>query len=445
MDISIKRLQEFFSHSLWEIDISTLSGFKAFCVRLMRIAFVAIRDFTEGELTMRAMGLVYTTMLSLVPLLAVSFSVLKAFGVHNQIEPFLLNLLSPLGDRSVEITHRIIGFVENVKVGVLGSIGLSFLIYTVISLIQKIESAFNHIWKVRGVRSFTQRFSNYTSVILIGPVLIFSAIGITATVMSTTLVQKLMAIEPFGTAVYIGGKVFPYILVCMAFTFIYLFVPNTHVNVRAAVTGGILAGILWESIGWAFASFIASSTKYTAIYSGFAILILFMIWIYLNWMILLTGASIAFYTQYPQFLSVKRVRGFLSNRLKERLALQIIYLIGSHFHANKPPWTSEMLVKELGVPVEALQEVVDAIKRCGYITEVGDAPPAYIPARDPETVRISDFIRDIRSSEEEGYSVREFLRAEGTVSLILERLERAQSDVIGVMTWKDLINEEMNI
>jgi len=225
----------------------------------------------------------------------------------------------------------------------------------------------------------------------------------------------------------------------MAFTFVYLFVPNTHVKVKAALTGGIVAGILWESTGWAFASFIANSTKYTAIYSGFAILIFFMIWLYLNWMILLIGAEISFYIQYPQFLNVKKGTLFLSNRLKERLALLIVYLVGRHFYLNKEPWTMEMLVRELGIPVDSLQKVIEAIKKAGYISESGDIPSVYTPARDPETVKISDFLRDIRSSEEEGYSVKEVFTKEGIVADLMETLEDAQSRALGNITWKDLI------
>ena len=170
------RLRDFFVKELWGIDISSFGRFRAFLIKALRLLYVAVREFSEGQLTLRAMGLVYTTLLSLVPLIAVSFSVLKAFGVHNQVEPFLYNFLSPLGSKGAEITRKIIGFVENIKVGVLGSIGLAMLIYTVISLIQKIEDAFNYIWKIKRPRSFARRFSDYMSVILIGPVLIFSAI-----------------------------------------------------------------------------------------------------------------------------------------------------------------------------------------------------------------------------------------------------------------------------
>ena len=110
-------------------------------------------------LTLQAMSLVYTTLLSLVPLIAVSFSVLKGFGVHNQVEPMLSSVLAPLGDKGAEITSKIIEFVENTKAGVLGSLGLVLLFYTVVSLIQKIERSFNFTWRISKPRPFAQRFS----------------------------------------------------------------------------------------------------------------------------------------------------------------------------------------------------------------------------------------------------------------------------------------------
>lgn len=435
----IELILEMFSYRIWAIDPSEVSQPRRFFLKVLRIISIAYREITRGDLTLRAMGLVYTTILSLVPLIAVSFSVLKAFGVHNQIEPFLYRFLAPLGEKGAELTAKIIGFVENVKVGVLGSIGLGLLVYTVISLIQKIEDAFNHIWKVKKPRSIAQKFSNYMSVILTGPVLIFSAIGLTATIMSTTVVKRLVSIEPLGTVFYLGSKIIPYILVCIAFTVIYIFIPNTRVKLRAALTGGFVAGVLWETTGWAFASFIAGSSKYTAIYSGFAIVILFMIWLYLSWLILLVGAEISFYTQYPQFLNVKEGSVFLSNRLKERLALQIIYLIGRRFYLNETPWTIDKLVEELGIPVEPVQNVVQMLEQAGYIYETGDDPPAYLPAREPETVCLYEFLNDVRSSEEKRFGVKKTFFKSLEAEVIMDQIETAQANTLKGITWKDLV------
>ncbi len=435
----MKRVNDYLVRGLWSVDVNSLGRVRAFLVKTLRLLYVAVQDFTEGQLTLRAMGLVYTTLLSLVPLLAVSFSVLKAFGVHNQVEPFLNNLLTPLGQKGVELTQRIIGFVERMNVGVLGSIGLALLIYTVVSLIHKIEDAFNYIWKIRRPRSFARRFSDYMSVILVGPVLIFSAIGLTASVMSTAVVQRLLAIEPFGTAVYYAGKVIPYVFVCAAFTFIYIFVPNTRVRFGSAFVGGLFAGVLWETTGWAFASFVVSSTRYAAIYSGFAIMIMFMIWLYISWLILLVGAKVSYYHQYPQFLTVRKEPLLLSNRLKERLSLLVMFLIAYNFHHRGPRWSMDSLVEHLRLPVEPVQEVLGLLERKGLIVQTGDDPPVYLPARDPGSITLREILVSVRSAEEDISHIEERFLSIPEVDAVLGRIDAAAGEALGDRTLRDLV------
>ena len=326
------------NHVLWQIDLKQLPVLFRLLIWVSRVLYVIARDLSTGELNLRAMSLVYTTLLSIVPLLAVSFSVLKGFGVHNQIEPYLLNLFQFLGDKGPLVAEHIIGFVNNVKVSVLGGVGLALLFYTVLSLMQKIESSLNHVWRVERMRSLAQRFSSYLSVILIGPVLVFSAIAITASVLNADFVQFLLTKEPFGTLFVMLSKLVPYILVSIAFAFVYIFIPNTRVRLLPALAGGLFAGVLWQSTGWAFALFIASSPKYTAIYSSFAILVLVLIWFYINWLVLLLGSLVAFYVQNPRYISRQRVQWVLSSRLKERLVLMVMTLVGLRHYRRQRPW-----------------------------------------------------------------------------------------------------------
>lgn len=434
------KLKNFFIRGIWEIDTGSLGKFRSFIVKSIRLLQVTIREFTEGQLTLRAMSLVYTALLSVVPLLAISFSVLKGFGVHNQVvEPFLLKLLDPLGPRGVEITRKIISFVENIKVGVLGTLGLALLVYTVISVIQKIEKAFNYIWKIKKSRSLARRFSDYTSVILIGPILVFSAIGLTASFKSAAIVHRLLSIESFGTFFYLASLVLPYVFVCSAFTVIYILIPNTKVKFRSALIGGIFAGVAWEATGWAFASFVVSSTKYTAIYSGFAILIMFMIWLYLSWLILLAGAQLSFYYQYPQFLTAKKEVFRLNNRLREKLAFLIMVLIGYNYYHNKQAWTLDSIVVHLGLPLEPVQEVLQLLENSKLILETHDEPPAYLPARDMETITLKELLDSVRVAEKETHSIESRVDAIQEVDGVIKRLDEAIKNALGDKTVKSLV------
>lgn len=424
--------------TIWETDLSTLPWWKAWTIASARVVYAVVRDLSAGQLTMRAMSLVYTTLLSMVPLLAISFSVLKAFGVHNKIEPFLLNFLAPLGEKGAEITNRIIGFVENVDVGVLGAMGLALLLYTVVALMQKIERAFNYTWRVPHDRPLGQRFSGYLSVLVIGPVLIFSSLGVTATLTGTGLLDTLAGIEPFGALIKFVSRLIPYAIVIGAFTFIYIFMPNTKVRLRSAFIGALVAGVLWETTGWVFASFVVGSTKYTAIYSAFATLIMFMIWLYLSWLILLIGANIAFYDQYPEYLAVGRRELHLSSRVKEKLALLVMHFIGENLYHERPPWTAEGLAQRLRVPKTAMDEVLDALVRRGLLGATSDSPAAYLPARPLETTAVKEVLDAVRSAEEESYLKLPQLPAEPAVEDTLRRLDRAMDEALSTLTVKDV-------
>ncbi len=431
-----------YTSRLWRDDLRQLYGWRRNLIMPIRLLIVLTRQFISGELNLRAMSLVYTTLLSIVPLLAVSFSVLKGFGVHNQIEPLLLNFLEPLGPRGGELSVNIISFVENVKVGVLGSLGLLFLLYTVVSLIQKIESSFNYVWQVARLRGLVQRFSSYLSVILIGPVLVFAALGMTATALNNSLVQQLMTVEPFGFLLLSMSKLVPYLLVIAAFSFIYMFIPNTRVNLRPALVGGLVAGVLWQSSGWAFAAFIASSTKYAAIYSGFAIMILLLIWLYLNWLILLLGAQVSFYVQYPQYMTREPVQLRLSNRLRERLALQIMFMVAEHHIYNRTPWTSEALVHHLGLPMQPIHHVLQLMVKSEYLAETSDDPPAYLPRRGVETMSLADLYEVVRSAGENRFLSLKTFPHQLQVEQAMAALQSAVRTELGEKSLRDLVERD---
>jgi len=416
-----KRAHDF----LWGEDLAAASTLRRRLILTLRTVYAVGRDLGEGQLTLRAMSLVYTTLLSLVPLLALSFSVLKGFGVHNQVRPALLALLAPLGEKGVQIADQVIGFVNNIKVGVLGALGLGLLIYTVITLLQKIELSFNFVWRVKSARPLAQRFTQYLSVLMIGPLLIFTAVGVTAAFFGSSTVQALIAIEPLGSLVKLVATLLPFLFVIAAFSFVYVLMPNTRVRVVPALVGATVAGILWQTLGWGFAAFIAASTKYTAIYASFAIVIFSMIWLYLNWLIVLIGASIACYHQYPALLVTPRREFRLSNRFKEKIALLIATFIGRNYYTNAPAWSLEALAGRLGVPVMSVEIVLMAIQRAGYITETADNPPLYLPARSFETITVKELLDTLRAAEEEPSTSAEILPREAGVEKLLAHVDEA--------------------
>jgi membrane protein len=400
--------------------------------RALRFPFALLRDVIEGQLTLRALSLVYTTLLSIVPLIALSFSVLKGFGVHHSIRPALDNVLTPLGPKGTEVADGIIGFVDRVRVDVLGAVGLVFLVVTVLSLIQKIEEACNYVWQVDRSRSFARRVSEYLSILLIGPLLMVAALALIATISSSAIVTRIALIEPFGTTLLLIGRVTPFLLVILTFTFIYGYVPNTRVRLSSAIVGGVTAGILWTLTGKLFAAFVATSTQYTAIYSGFAIGIVGLIWLHLSWLILLLGTDVAFYWQHPLALRRGRSAPEPAGGLRERLALAIMYLVGTEFAHGRPGWTIPALVAQLGTPGRALGGVLRALRRSGLLIETEDG--RFVPSRDLSRIALAEVMAAVRVThgDHEVYPP-------NAVVTVADEIDTAINNALGARTLRDLI------
>jgi len=434
---ALRDLQKTLEHWVWDLPAEPRPRWQRMLVELARLVVAVARDFASGALTLRAMSLVFTTLLSLVPLIAVSFSVLKGFGVHNRVEPVLLRLLAPLGPRATEITDRIVGFVDNIKVGVLGAMGVALLIYTAVSLVQKIEEAFNFTWNVDRRRTLVRRFSDYFSVIVVGPMLVFLALGITASLTSSSVVQAIMTVEPFGSLLRLLTRLVPYVLIITAFTFIYMLIPNTRVRFRPALFGGVVAGVLWESIGRLFAAFVVTSTNYTAVYSGFAILLLFMIWLHLSWLVLLTGSTIAFYRQFPEYLAVGGRQGVrISSAQAERLAIAVVLAATRAWQEGEPLLQRDELAQRIGVPVQPVDQALSALLEAGLLVPGGADVQEFLPGRPPDRVSVKQVLDAVRHYGERG---RILSRADTIDARVSADIDAALEGATGGVTVAELL------
>jgi membrane protein len=437
----LQELPKTIRDSVWSEELEGRGFWSAFGVRLLRLVWAVVRDLRSGDPSLRAMSLVYTTILSLVPLLAVSFSVLKGFGVHEELETMMMRSLLPLGEQGVEIGIRIIEFVDNVKVGVLGSVGLGLLLYTVVSLMQKIERAFNRTWRVSQERPFSQRFAGYLSVVIVGPVLVFSSMGLTATLMSTDIVAAISVVEPFGTVMGWASALLPFALVVGAFTFIYVFMPNTSVNPVSAFTGSLVASSLWHLAGWVFASFVVSSAQYTAIYSAFAALIVFMLWLHVSWLVLLIGASVAYYHQNPEMTDVFAGDAAPSPRMTERLSIALLTEIGAAFDKGEARSTTAELADRLHIPRETAAGFLATLQDKGFVLAVAQ-PEQWMPAHPLEKISLDTAIAAIRAAGEFGRLSPERAWLPEPVEELVAGVEAGGAASIQGLTLKDLVDRK---
>ncbi len=366
-------------------------------VRAIRFLYAIIRDVISGNFTLRAAGLVYVTILSVVPMLAIVFSILKGFGVHRELEPLLYNFLAPLGEKGAELTEQVIGFVDNVQGNVLAGAGLILLFFTTISMAQKVEDSFNFVWRVDQSRSIAQRITEYLSLILIVPVVMVTAIALLASFRSTAIVQELESFEAVSETVLLIGQLAPYGLVVLLFTVAYWFLPNTRVRFFPALMGGVAGGLLWVSAGSLFTAFVVTSTRTLSIYATFAIVIMALIWLYLSWLILLVGALVSFYVQNPQHLRLGYRPVSLGSRQREQTALGLMLAAAKAFREGAPQPTIGDAAESAGLPTLVVLPVLQRLVAANLLNRTGK--DQLYPQRDPATIRLIDVINAVRDPQ----------------------------------------------
>lgn len=430
------RLRQFLAHELWVMDLEKVPHASRFALHLLRLILAVAFEVRVRLLDARAAGLVYTTLLSLVPFLAVMFSVLKAFGAHQQIEPLLNQVLEPLGPKGAEVTGQIIGFVNNLKVGVLGAVGVAGLFYTTYSLIDKIEQALNAIWRVRQGRTWARKFTDYLSVVLVGPVLIFTAIGLIASVQSHALIERVTAIEPFGTILLLTAELMPFVLLCGVFSFLYKFVPNTQVTAWPALIGGMTAALLWGIAGEAFAAFVAASGKYSAIYSGFAVLVLFLLWLYVGWLIILVGAQVSFFTQHPAAYRAQFLWHQETPALRERLVLNILVTLGRRALRGEGPMSMTDLAQELGLPPSVVEDRIMELVDQRLLARTAE-PEGIALIKSPELMPLHEILTLVRDGQSSVQGVSE--KSEERIDALLRQRNMAVARSLDGMTLRSLI------
>jgi membrane protein len=407
-------------------------------LRWLRYPAALIRDWLRGEINIRAMSLAYTTLLSLVPLLVFSFAMLKGIGARGDLRFIIHEFLRPVGGAATQLTESVMQFVANMRGELLGSIGLAFLLYTVIATIQKVEGSFNFVWRVERRRNYGRRFTEYLSVMILGPVLLAVAVGLLGTAEHSPVVQWLHAVEPLAAVLGAIGHLLPYAIVSAVFAFMYSFIPNARVQFRAALIGGVTAGIVWGLVGKIFTAVILASSQMVAVYTGFAIVLTTLIWVYLSWLILLIGAQLAFYVQFPQYLRHGQEAVELTDSDREQLGLSIMYLIGRDYGAGKGAWDAGRLAAELDVPSVALVPMLARLERSGLI--VATEKEHFVPGRAPEGILLADILDTVRTLQLGRFAIE--IREVTSAARLMREVEGAAREKLGTRSLKDLIAAE---
>jgi membrane protein len=364
--------------------------------RIGRYPYAVVRDLAGGQINMRATALVFTTVLSLVPLLAFTFIVFRELGTQHagrDLQPIVLEFFRPVGASADDLTRDVLQFAGRLRRGVVGIVGLAFLAWSLIGTIQKVEDSFNYVWRVPQARSLGRRVGEFLSLLVIGPVLLGGFIALTHTAFVVGPVQMAAALPLVKRLMIVAVHVAPYAMVTILFTFLYMFIPNTRVRLLPALIGAVVAGIIWAAVGSIFTRFVEYSSRLTLVYAGFAAVIAVVMWTYFGWLILLSGAQLSFYIQNPSYLRFGLRQVHLSGAELEQLALTIVFLVGHNAGTGRPRYTLDSLATDLGVTGLALAPLIAALENARLLKVSGEE---LLLARDPARLFINDILEAAR-------------------------------------------------
>jgi membrane protein len=276
------------------------------------------------------------------------------------------------------------------------------------------------------------------SAVLVGPVLVFAAVTITATLQNHAFVQALLSLQALGAVMLVLLKLVPYLTLWGAFTFVYIFIPNTRVKLQSALVGGLVAAVLWQTVGWGFAAFVASSTRYYAIYSSFAILLLFLLWLHVGWVIVLLGAEVSYAHQHIQFFEGDRQLLAQSPAGREKLALHLMLLIGRNFYRGLEPMSVAELAHQLRLPAGVVKEFMEMFVQAKLVLPLA-GEDTFVLARDPQTIGVKEILDCVRNAGTKIKTQPERSREESEVNGLLASLERSSEKTLEGKNLQGLI------
>lgn len=405
-----KGLVDFIRNDVWRVRLKDLPRKQSFFIRQLRIFILAVRGFDEDKCLLRASALTFYSLISIVPVVAMFFGVAKGFGFEKRLERQLLEQFQ--GHEDVII--QIIGFAEsllaNTRGGLIAGVGVIILFYAVIKVLSHIETSFNDIWGIQEPRSLGRKFSDYLSVMLLCPILIIlsSSVTVFITTQVTLIMEKIALLGMFSPVISFVLTLLPYCIVWVLFSFLYIFMPNTKVQLSSGILAGIIAGTMYQLVQFGYISFQVGASKYNAIYGSFAALPLFLVWLQLSWLIVLFGAEYSFARQNVDTYELEPDSQKISNSYKRLLTLQTAHLLVSNFAEGGKPLTANDICHRLEIPIRLVHQMLSDLMAAGIVISTqtdGYREPGYQPARDINTLTIQSILDALDNSGTESIPV----------------------------------------
>jgi membrane protein len=397
----IERITYFFKEGVWEVQLKELPSPKAFFIKALRILIMASKRFVKDNCQKTASVLTYYSLLNIVPVVAVTFAIAKGFGVEKMIERQIM-AIAEKANLEVELTNQILGFAHNLlnqaKGGLIAGVGIVLLLWTIISILGKIEESLNDIWEIKKARTLVAKFGDYMAVMVLGPVFFIISGSATVLVASqvTVFVSKMALLGVFSHVIMFLLDLLPYVSIWVFLTMLYLIMPNASIPVRSAVLGGVAAGTIAQIVQWVYIKFQIGVASYGAIYGSFAALPLFLAWLQTSWMILLFGAEIAYVSEHYETYGFQPDYSRVSASSMKFLILRVFHFLTKRFSQGEKPSSAKQIASSLEIPLRLVQTILQELMEVGLVVETvreakGDS--AFQPARTIDDITVK-FVLD---------------------------------------------------
>lgn len=368
MKQKISDIWKFVTYDIWRITENEVTRTKYSLYTIIKTVYLCINRFTKDRLANKASALTYSTLLAIVPILAILFAIARGFGFSNLMEH---QLRTGLGGNP-ETTEAIFSFVDSylsqTKGGVFIGIGLIMLLWTVINLISSIEITFNRIWQVKKARSMYRKITDYFSMLLLMPILIVVSGGLS--IFMSTMLKEMHDFVLLGPMLKFLIRLIPFAITWIMFTGLYAYMPNTKVKLKHALISGILAGTAYQAFQFLYISGQLWVSRYNAIYGSFAALPMFLLWLQISWTICLFGAELAYAGQNIRNFSFDKDTQNISRRYRDFISILIMSLIAKRFEQNREPYTAELISEENHIPIRLTNQILYRLQEINLIHEV---------------------------------------------------------------------------
>lgn len=398
----------FVTKDVWHITQVTGSPLRRFGINALKSLYMAVKGFIDLNLSNLASALAYSTVLSIIPLLAVIVGVAKGFGFQQTVYDFLLSYMPSQAEQLKQIFGFVDNYLSQVQGGLFLGVGLVFLFYTVFNLLSNIEAAFNTIWETPRNRPWTRKVVDYLALLLLFPIFITLSSGATL-VMATiknSFFQDYIFLTPIIENVF---TLVPYVIIIFMFTALFMWLPSTRVRFVPALIAGTLAGVSFQIFQALYMTGLFWISKYNAIYGGFAAFPLLLLWIQLAWNITLFCMRLGFAIQNVHTFAYEKESSNVSRRYSDFLAIVIMAHIVQRFVNPKglKPHTVVSLSDACRLPIAITSKVVEQLHLLGLIIEVNYDPKGkeayYQPAVDTEQLTVGYLVAKL-----DAYGVEDF-------------------------------------